>query len=335
MTTPLLQVVGLRANVGSGRRRLEILRGVDLSVDHGETLAVVGESGSGKTFTALSIAGLLDEGVEVSGAVRLAGRDLLPIAERERRELRGAMIGMVYQDAMTSLNPLMRIGTQVAEGLRAHGWTKPDARARTLEVLDEVGLPSPQRLARSYPHQLSGGMRQRVLIAAAIAPKPKVLIADEPTTALDVTIQQQILDLVSRLRVEYGLAVIWITHDLGVVARVADRVAVMYAGRVVELSDTRALFARPTHPYSDGLLRSLPTPHHAHQHTLPQIGGQPVSLSALPAGCPFEPRCPQREDRCRVEEPPLLDRGTALSACWVPPQSWQPVDRTPEVTGAR
>jgi oligopeptide/dipeptide ABC transporter ATP-binding protein len=327
----LLEVQGLRTTVDG---RLDIVRGVDFAVDAGETLAVVGESGSGKSFTALSIAGLLPAGAAVTaGEVRLEGRDLLPLSERERREVRGARIGMVYQDPMTSLNPLMRIGGQIAEGLTAHGWTRSAARTRTVEVLGEVGLPSPERLVRLYPHQLSGGMRQRVLIAAAIAPRPQVLIADEPTTALDVTIQQQILQLVARLRDEYGLAVVWITHDLGVVARIADHVAVMYAGRIAEYAPTRTLFAQPAHPYTDGLLRSLPTPADPHQALLPQIGGVPVSLSALPAGCPFAPRCPQRVEQCVTEEPGLLNRGGSMAACWVPPEAWTPTP-DPEVARA-
>jgi oligopeptide/dipeptide ABC transporter ATP-binding protein len=323
MSAPLLQVRGLHTTVRNRSGSLEILRGVDLAVDRGETLAVVGESGSGKSFTALSITGLLPADASITaGAVLLEDRDLASMPAHERRAIRGAEIGMVYQDPMTSLNPVMRIGKQVMEGLTAHGWSKSAARARTIEVLGEVGLPTPERLVRLYPHQLSGGMRQRVLIACAIAPRPKALIADEPTTALDVTIQQQILDLVGRLRDEYGLAVIWITHDLGVVARIADRVAVMYAGRVVELADTRTLFAHPTHPYTDGLLRSLPTPDDPHQAPLAQIGGVPVSLSALPSGCPFAPRCPQRIERCEAAEPDLVDRDGARAACWVPPERW-------------
>ena len=262
----VLAVRDLHTVVRTGTGPLEILRGVDLEVARGETLAVVGESGSGKSFTALSIAGLLPAGATVSsGEVLLDGRDLVPLGEAERRSVRGGQIGMVYQDPMTSLNPVMRIGAQVIEGLRAHDWSKDDAHQRAVEVLGEVGLPSPTKLMRLYPHQLSGGMRQRVLIACAIAPRPKVLIADEPTTALDVTIQQQILELVASLRDEYGLAVVWITHDLGVVARIADRVAVMYAGRIAELAPTRTLFAGPQHPYTDGLLRSLPTPADPHQ----------------------------------------------------------------------
>jgi oligopeptide/dipeptide ABC transporter ATP-binding protein len=319
----LLQVRGLQVEVRSRSGAVQILRGVDLSVDRGETLAVVGESGSGKSFTALTVAGLLPEGAAVTaGAVELGGVDLLGLRESQRRAVRGGEIGMVYQDPMTSLNPVMRIGRQVAEGLTAHGWSRADARSRTLEVLGEVGLPSPERLVRLYPHQLSGGMRQRVLIACAVAPRPKVLIADEPTTALDVTIQQQIIELVAGLRDEYGLAVVWITHDLGVVARIADRVAVMYAGRVVEHAATRPLYATPQHPYTDGLLRSIPTEADRHQQPLVQIGGTPVSIAALPPGCPFGPRCPQHRAVCDQEEPPLLQRGQSRAACWIPREDW-------------
>lgn len=329
---PVLLVDDLRTSVSGPGGRVEILRGVSFDVAAGRTLALVGESGSGKSFTALAIAGLLPQGARVDGGqVLLDGTDVVQLNENRRRTLRGASIGMVYQDPMTALNPVMRVGKQVTEGLLAHGWSRATARERTLEVLDEVGLPAPDRLARLYPHQLSGGMRQRVLIACALAPRPKVLIADEPTTALDVTIQQQILEVVTKLRDEYGLAVLWITHDLGVVARIADSVAVMYAGRVVEKADTRSLFAQPAHPYTDGLLRSIPTLSQPHQSTLPQIGGVPVSLSALPIGCPFAPRCPQRHDRCTVEEPPLLDRGHSSAACWVPPSEWSPADRRVEV----
>ncbi|MQA96192.1 MAG: ATP-binding cassette domain-containing protein [Streptosporangiales bacterium] len=315
----VLRVEGLRTAIGD----VEIVRGVGFAVAAGETLAVVGESGSGKSMTALSIAGLLPRGGRVvGGEVLLEGRDVLALPEARRRAVRGAEIGMIYQDPMTSLNPLTRVGAQVAEGLTAHGWTKVRARSRTLEVLAEVGLPSPAAIARLYPHQLSGGMRQRVLIAAAIAPRPKVLIADEPTTALDVTIQQQILDVVARLRDEYGLAVVWITHDLGVVARIADEVLVMYAGRAVERASVRPLFAAPAHPYTAGLLRSIPTPATVHRGALPQIGGIPAAPSGLPAGCPFAPRCPQRIGRCEHEEPPLTDRSPGHAACWVSPEHW-------------
>ncbi len=247
----LLEVGGLRAGVRSGGQQVEIVRGVDISVGAGEVVAIVGESGSGKSFTAMALAGLLSrDALVLGGTVRLAGRDLVGLPEREQRDVRGAQVAMIYQDPMTSLNPLMRVGPQVSEGLRAHGWSREDARARTLEVLDEVGLPRPQRVARAYPHQLSGGMRQRVLIATALAARPRLLIADEPTTALDVTVQLQIVGLIDRLRRDHGLGVLWITHDLGVVARIAERVLVMYAGRIVEDAAALALFRAPQHPYS-------------------------------------------------------------------------------------
>ncbi|MQA06034.1 MAG: ATP-binding cassette domain-containing protein [Streptosporangiales bacterium] len=317
----VLRVTGLRTTVGDGA--LEVVRGVDLTVAAGETVGLVGESGSGKSMTALSVAGLLPETARVTaGSVWLDGRDVLALDDDERRPLRGQVVGMVYQDPMTSLNPLMRIGKQVAEGLTAHGWSAADANERVFEVLAEVGMPAPARVARSYPHQLSGGMRQRVLIASALAARPRVLIADEPTTALDVTIQRQIVDLVRRLRDDYGLAVVWITHDLGVVARIADRVLVMYAGRVVEEAATGTLFTTPHHPYTEGLLRSIPPMGSAERPPLPQIGGVPVLPGRLPAGCPFRPRCAQRVERCGTEEPELIERGDGRAACWVPRERW-------------
>jgi len=307
-----LHVTDLTAAVDGADGPVPIVRGLSFSVGAGETVGIVGESGSGKSFTALSIAGLLPAGARVTGgSVYVQGRDTLTMSEPARRRVRGAEVGMVYQDPMTSLNPMMRIGAQVAEGLTAHGWSATDARARTLQVLGEVGLPSPESLARLYPHQLSGGMRQRVLIAAALAPRPSVLIADEPTTALDVTIQQQILALVARLRDEYGLAIVWITHDLGVVARIADRVLVMYAGRIVEQATTADLFAHPTHPYSAGLVASIPPMRGADRGDLPQIGGVAASVTALPPGCPFAPRCPHRQPHCTEAEPGLIARGAS------------------------
>lgn len=321
--TPLLHVENLHTEVGTDSSAVEIVRGISFSVEAGETVGIVGESGSGKSFTALSVAGLLPNGARVTdGSVRVDGRDVVALPEAQRRALRGATVGMVYQDPMTSLNPMMRIGAQVREGLTAHGWSRADATARSIEVLHEVGLPSPDAMARLYPHQLSGGMRQRVLIATALAPRPKILIADEPTTALDVTIQQQILELINQLRDEYGLAVVWITHDLGVVARIARRVMVMYAGRIVEVATTEDLFARPTHPYSEGLIASIPPMGSAERLPLPQIGGMPVSLTDLPPGCPFAPRCAHRIDRCDTEEPDLLERGNSRAACWVPTEQW-------------
>ncbi|MEQ7010873.1 ABC transporter ATP-binding protein [Actinopolymorpha sp. B17G11] len=320
----VLAVRDLRASVSSGAgREVPIVRGVSFDVRAGETVALVGESGSGKSFTALALMGLLPDGARITcGSVRLGGRDLLGLDARARRASRGADIAMIYQDPMTSLNPLMRVGDQVVEGLEAHGTRGSAARRRTLDALAEVSLPDPERLARSYPHQLSGGQRQRVMIAMAVALRPRVLIADEPTTALDVTIQQQILTLVDSLARRTGLAVIWITHDLGVVARIARRVLVMYAGRLVESGPSRALFRTPQHPYTTGLLRSLPPMRGDERPPLPQVGGAPPDIAALPAGCAFHPRCPQRIDQCVREEPVLEQRGTNLAACWVPRGRW-------------
>jgi oligopeptide/dipeptide ABC transporter ATP-binding protein len=284
---------------------------------------MVGESGSGKTLTALSIIGLLPETARVTeGRVEFSGNDLVTLPVKPRRGLRGAGIAMIYQDPMTALNPFMRVGSQILEGLDAHRVRGPVARRRMLDALADVELPRPDRIARAYPHQLSGGQRQRVMIAMALALRPRLLIADEPTTALDVTIQQQILVLVDDLRRRTGLAVLWVTHDLGVVARIADRVLVMYAGRIAEQAPVRQLFARPNHPYTAGLLASIPPPRTGEPDPLPQIGGVPPDPSRLPAGCAFAPRCRHREDRCVAEEPPNSPRGAGVVACWVPRERW-------------
>ena len=320
---PVLSVRDLHTVVGSGESALSVVRGVSFDLEAGEAVALVGESGSGKSMTALSVTDLLPADARVtSGSVSLAGRELTGLDERARRGVRGAEIAMIYQDPMTALNPLMRVGAQVVEGLEAHGMRGADARARAVETLGEVGLPTPERLARAYPHELSGGQRQRVMIAMAVALKPKVLIADEPTTALDVTIQQQVLGLVDELRRATGMALIWITHDLGVVARVAERVLVMYAGRVVESGATRDLYRTPQHPYTAGLLGSIPPMRGRDRPPLPQIGGMPPDLAARPVGCAFHPRCPQRIARCAENEPALERRGEDLAACWVPRERW-------------
>ncbi|MEV6110425.1 ABC transporter ATP-binding protein [Streptomyces sp. NPDC051940] len=315
MNDTLLEVHDLRTSIGD----LDVLRGVSFTIAPGETVGLVGESGSGKSFTALSLMGLLPEAARVTGGrIRYEGRDVHALPERERRALRGAGIAMIYQEPLTALNPLMRVGAQILEGLAAHGVTGDTARRRMLAALDEVGLPTPERTARRYPHQLSGGQRQRIVIAMALAMRPRLLIADEPTTALDVTVQQQILTLVDQLRRDHGLAVLWITHDLGVVARLTRRVMVMYAGRIVEDAPVHDLFKDPQHPYTAGLIASLPPARGAERAPLPAIGGTPPDLAALPPGCPFAPRCPQRTDRCTAEEPALTHR----AACWVPKESW-------------
>ena len=231
-------------------------------------------------------------------------------------------MAMVYQDPMTSLNPLMRIGDQIVEAMTAHGWKREPALGRAVEVLEQVGIPQPGRAAHSYPHEFSGGMRQRVVIAMALALQPKVLIADEPTTALDVTIQQQIIDLVNRLQTEMGMAVVWVTHDLGVVARVAERTLVMYGGRIVESGPTRRIFAAPEHPYTAGLLEAIPPISGSERPPLHQIPGAPPDPAERIRGCTFHPRCPYALNECREKVPPLTDRGESAAACWVPPEQW-------------
>ena len=322
--SPVLSVRDLHTAVGRGESALPVVRGVSFDLNAGEAVALVGESGSGKSMTALSVTDLLPAGVRVtSGSVTLAGRELTELDERARRGVRGAEIAMIYQDPMTSLNPLMRVGAQVTEGLEAHGVRGDEARRRTVAALGEVGLPNPERLARAYPHELSGGQRQRVMIAMAVAMRPKVLIADEPTTALDVTIQQQVLELADDLRRSTGMALLWITHDLGVVARIAERVLVMYAGRVIESASTKQLYASPQHPYTAGLLGAIPPLLGDERPELPQIGGAPAELAAMPSGCPYHPRCPQRVERCVELDPPLEPRAAdSAVACWVPPERW-------------
>jgi oligopeptide/dipeptide ABC transporter ATP-binding protein len=323
--TALLEVKGLHIGLRRGSRRpVELVRGVDLDVATGEKLGVVGESGSGKTLTMLSVLQLLPAQLQIlEGEVSFDGQDLRKATRARLREVRGGEVAMVYQDPMSSLNPLLRVRAQIVEALSAHGVHGEEAQARTRAVLGHVGLPDPQRVENAFPHELSGGMLQRVMIAMALATSPRVLIADEPTTALDVTIQQQILLLVEKLHAETGMAVVWVTHDLGVVARLVDRVAVMYAGRVVELGSTREIFATPQHPYTAALIASLPGPATEHRSRLRQIGGAPPDPARLGRGCPFRLRCAVAEERCTQEEPPLLERGPGRrAACWKEPGEW-------------
>jgi oligopeptide/dipeptide ABC transporter ATP-binding protein len=324
VTDSLLSIRGLRVGLRRRKGSVELIRGVDLDVSPGEKLAVVGESGSGKTLTMLSVLKLLPSQLQIMGGeVDFAGEDLLRVSAERLRQVRGGEVAMVYQDPMSSLNPLLRVVSQIEEALEAHGVNGSRASDRTREVLSQVGLPDPERVEASYPHELSGGMLQRVMIAMGLATSPRLLIADEPTTALDVTIQQQILDLVETLHVETGMAVVWVTHDLGVVARLVDRVAVMYAGRVVELGSTQDIFARPKHPYTAALLASLPGPSSEHRKPLRQIGGSPPDPALLTGGCPFRFRCPSADDHCAAEEPPLIDRGPGQrAACWKEPSQW-------------
>ena len=324
MSEPLLSVRGLTVVAGNERESVPIVSDVDFDVAPGEVVGIVGETGSGKSMTMLSVMGLLPSPPMrvAAGEVRFRGTDLVRLADEEVRALRGAELAMVYQDPMSSLNPVMTIGDQVGEAMTAHGIGRDDARRRTHEALARVGIPAPERTARAYPHQFSGGMRQRAMIAMALALEPRLLIADEPTTALDVTTQQQIVALVQDLRARTGMAIVWVTHDLSVIARLAQRVIVMYAGRVVEHGPTRAIFRAPQHPYTAGLLAALPKPVGDERPELAQIPGAPPDPAAIPPGCPFQPRCRQAIDRCAAELPPLTRRGEGAAACWVPPAEW-------------
>ena len=322
---PALEVDGLQTYFFTREGVVRAVETVSFHVDRGETLAIVGESGCGKSMTALSIMRLIPDppGRIVGGSIKLDGRDLLQLTESEMRDVRGNDISMIFQEPMTSLNPVMRIGKQISEALILHqGMTKAQAMERSVEMLKLVRIPEPERRVREFPHQLSGGMRQRVMIAMALACNPKVLIADEPTTALDVTIQAQILDLIVNLQEELGAGVILITHDLGVVAETADRVIVMYAGRKVEEADVRTLFANPRHPYTRGLLASVPTlasvaGEEAATERLEEIPGIVPPLHSLPEGCAFAPRCPHADDKCRASRPEYEQKRPGhWAACW-------------------
>jgi oligopeptide/dipeptide ABC transporter ATP-binding protein len=322
--TPILSVRGLSTVVHTRDGIVPIVKDVSFDVERGQTVGLVGESGSGKSMTILSVLGLLPQppAEVVAGQVIFDGVDLLKASEEERRRTRGPGMGIVYQDPMTSLNPLMRVGDQIAEALTAHGVSSDDATRRAHEVLAQVGIPMPERAARSYPHQFSGGMRQRVVIAMALALKPKILIADEPTTALDVTIQQQIVALVQRLQQEMGMAVIWITHDLALVARVATKLMVMYGGHLVEEGPVRQVFKTPEHPYAASLIGAIPPVGGLERPPLVQIPGAPPDPANIPPGCPFHPRCPQARPVCQGEMPPMTTREVGAAACWVPREEW-------------
>ena len=303
----LLEIEDLRVHFDTDDGVVRAVDGVSLSLEAGRALGVVGESGAGKTVLALTVMGLTRaSNARISGAVRLGGRDLLACPDRELRALRGDEVAMVFQDPLSSLHPLHRVGAQLGEAVLAHrDVDRAAARARAVELLELVGIPDPAARADAYPHELSGGMRQRAMIAMALANDPRLLIADEPTTALDVTVQAQILELVARLREELGLAVLLITHDLGVVAETAQETAVMYAGRVVELAPTEVIFAAPEHPYTWGLLRSLPRLDRPREQALTPIPGRPPSLINRPPGCSFHPRCPYARERHRRIDPGL------------------------------
>jgi oligopeptide transport system ATP-binding protein len=319
VTQPLLEVKDLRTVFKTNEGVVKAVDGVSFELNPGETLGIVGESGCGKSVTALSIMRLQRPGKIVGGSVIFKGHDLTRNTDDEMREVRGKEIAMIFQDPMTSLNPVYRTGWQVAEPLRLHhGWDAKKSMASAVNMLSRVGIPSAAQRARDYPHQFSGGMRQRVMIAMGLTTTPAVLIADEPTTALDVTIQAQILDLLRHVNREFGTATMLITHNLGVVAGMCQRVIVMYAGRIVEAGPTTDVFAHPKHPYTWALLRSIPRLDAERHEPLKPIEGLPPNLIDLPEGCAFHPRCAFRVERCSRETPRLLRVGdTQRSACWV------------------
>ncbi|HLF29145.1 MAG TPA: ABC transporter ATP-binding protein [Anaerolineae bacterium] len=319
MTNKVLEVKNLTVDIEVPAGTLHAVSGIDFYVDQGETLCIVGESGCGKSITALAVMDLLPRKAKLTAdRLNLQGRDLLTLPKQEFESLRGDRMAMIFQDPMTSLNPVMSIGRQITEMLELHmAMNRKQARERAAELLSMVGIPRAADRLDDYPHQFSGGMRQRVMIAMALSCAPQILIADEPTTALDVTIQAQIVDLVKRLRDELGMAIVWITHDLGVVARLVANVIVMYAGYIIERAPVKELYAQPSHPYTLGLLGSLPRLDELERRRLVSIEGAPPDLVDLPQGCPFAARCPYVIERCRQENPPLRSIGPDHEvACW-------------------
>ena len=314
----ILEVQGLTVQFPTRRGILTAVDSIDFSIAPGEVLGVVGESGAGKSMTGLAVIRLLEPpGRIAAGEVRLEGRRIDNLPHEEMRRIRGRRIGVIFQDPLTSLNPLYTIGQQLEETILTHLDLSPRAaRERALSLLSEVGIPAPEARYQNYPHHFSGGMRQRVVIALALAAEPRLLIADEPTTALDVSIQAQIIALLKRLAAERGAAVMLITHDMGVIAETAQRVAVMYAGRIVEIGPVREVIHAPRHPYTAGLMGSIPRIA-SRQDKLVQIEGAMPRLNAIPPGCAFNPRCPKRFERCTVQRPDLLPAGASRAACWL------------------
>jgi oligopeptide transport system ATP-binding protein len=329
----LLDVKGLTTQFFTQDGIVHAVNGISYTLNEGETLGIVGESGSGKSVGVMSLMRLIPSppGKISGGEVLFEGRDLLKISDDEMRSIRGNKIAMIFQDPMTSLNPVLTVGRQISEALELHlGMDKKQARTRTIELLQMVGIPSAGDRIGNYPHQFSGGMRQRVMIAMGLSCNPQLLIADEPTTALDVTIQAQIISLVKRLRDEIGMAIIWITHDLGVVAGLADRVMVMYAGRIVEEAPVKELYKNPRHPYTLGLLGSIPRLDEVRPEKLASIEGLPPDLVDYPKGCPFYARCRYRLDRCLEAPPPLEPVGVGhKAACYVDVTTAQPTTEHP------
>src|SRR5512139_971707 len=315
---PLLEVKNLRVEFPTRRGSLLALDDVSFDIAPGEVLGVVGESGAGKSLTGAAIIGLLEPpGRIAAGEIRLEGQRIDNLPYERMRAIRGRKIGAIFQDPLTSLNPLYTIGRQLVETIRTHlPVSEAEARQRAIRLLQETGIPAAEQRIDQYPHQFSGGMRQRVVIALALAAEPKLIVADEPTTALDVSIQAQIISLLKRLCKDHGTAVMLITHDMGVIAETADRVAVMYAGRIVEIGPVQAVIHDPQHPYTAGLMGSIPSMDEDREQLL-QIDGSMPRLNAIPAGCAFNPRCPQAFERCRRERPDLLDAGPTRAACWL------------------
>ncbi len=316
-TAPLLEVENLTVRFPTDDGTVNAVRGVSYTLSEREVLGIVGESGSGKSVSSMAIMGLLPKSAQITGRILLEGKNILEMPAKEQRSLRGRRVAMIFQDPMTALNPVYSVGDQLAEAVRSHeAVSKKIALGRALEMLDLVGIPRPKERLGAYPHEFSGGMRQRVMIAMAVINSPDVIIADEPTTALDVTVQAQILEKLIEVKDAVNAAILLITHDLGVVAGMANRVLVMYAGRAVELGGTRQVFASPRMPYTAGLLGSIPALD-THGQRLRPIPGAPPSLINLPAGCPFSPRCPLREEDCETNEPPLAgtDQHDHVAAC--------------------
>ena len=318
MTAPLLQVKNLRVEFNTRRGTLVAIDDVSFDLAQGEVLGVVGESGAGKSLTGSAIIGLLEPPGRIAGGeILLEGHRIDNLPAEAMRKIRGRQIGAIFQDPLTSLNPLYTVGRQIIETIQTHlPMNHDEARKRAIALLGEVGIPAPERRIDSYPHQFSGGMRQRVVIALALCADPKLIIADEPTTALDVSIQAQIIQLLKRLCRDNGTAVMLVTHDMGVIAETADRVAVMYAGRIVEIGPVQEVIHNPQHPYTAGLMAWFPALGQDVER-LAQIEGSMPRLNAIPAGCPFNPRCPRVFDRCRVERPSLMPAGKSRAACWL------------------
>lgn len=316
----ILKVEGLKTSFMTSSGEVQAVRGVSFDVRKGEILGIVGESGSGKSVTSMTILRLLADTARIKeGAIRFEGKDLTKVSEKEMRAIRGQKIAMIFQDPMSSLNPLVPVGKQVAEIMKIHHpEMKPEQlKQRTLELFEQVRIPEAAKRLRSYPHEFSGGMRQRVMIAMALANRPDLLIADEPTTALDVTIQDQILKQLRSLQQEYGTSIIFITHDLGVVAELCDRVVVMYGGLIMEEAPIEEIFANPLHPYTMGLLASIPGVHKDKSERLQSIAGSPPDMTSPPAGCPFAPRCPYARNICAAECPPYVQAGGHRAMCWL------------------